>query len=47
MNQKETRRGLPLAIGVGVPRPLPPLSAEREAEIQRQSAEIYRRMTGV
>lgn len=40
MGTRDLRGGLPLAIGVGVPRPLPPLSAEREAEIQRQSAEI-------
>lgn len=32
--------GLPLCIGVGQPRPLPPLSPEREAEIQAQSARM-------
>jgi hypothetical protein len=32
--------GLPLCIGIGAPRQLPPLSPEREAEIQAQAERL-------
>lgn len=38
MGNRDLKTGLPLCIGVGTPRPLPPLSPEREAEIQAQAA---------
>jgi hypothetical protein len=40
MGTRDLSSGLPLCIGVGKPRPLPPLSPEREAEIQAQAARM-------
>lgn len=40
MGKRDLKGGLPLCTGVGVPRPLPPVSSERLAEMDAQSARI-------
>ena len=42
MGTRDLKNGLPLCIGIGTPRPLPALSAEREANIQAQRARLRR-----
>lgn len=40
MGKRDLKGALPLCIGVGGPRPLSPLSPQREAEIQAQAARM-------
>lgn len=37
MGKRDLKGGLPLCVGIGQPRPLPPVSAERLAEMEAQS----------
>jgi hypothetical protein len=43
MGKRDLSGGLPLCIGVGEQRPLPPVSAERLAEMEAQSKRIRQR----
>ena len=40
MSKRDLKGGLPLCIGVGEPRPLPPVSPERLAEMEAQSKRL-------
>jgi hypothetical protein len=40
MGKRDLKGGLPLCIGVGQARPLPPVTPERLAEMEAQSARI-------